>query len=493
MSFDWLKIIKFLSRTRVNKYDFVSLAIRDIAKGLGFGINIIADDEGIVFLPGKKTFYESLIWSELKNETPASAYTKCTQGSLNVTFLPLLYAPNPWQNGISLQYYIPDETDPLSMLLSYDFGKGYIMRDLSDFDWENKFQYVLDWQAMMTTGGTTNSKFENGSTDNNLPFKGYIDLSSVSRQPPNNITNDLKPIESVNPSAAMQTNFTTSYSELCEPYNYFYTGDKKVYYGYSISVLLKNGSWDVVYAEYYPTAITIKVEDLPLNYPTSEYARSCSGGLRYRLTKCEWNAGSSAPKKYYVKYFTRDYFPQKANIKYSKIHEGSENISLSEIRMSDDYYVDVEIGLSNIEGTNKIIVEQLDEGERVPFRYEATDFRQGYFIANLDRELSTQLTVISYNDNGNTRSNTIVIPAIGYDDLQENISFDICDNHISTNGIDRIQPNASYTITNMINANFVKTEKLPTDGIIDISELKSGCYILSLRNGNNTANYKFTK
>ena len=143
--------------------------------------------------------------------------------------------------------------------------------------------------------------------------------------------------------------------------------------------------------------------------------------------------------------------------------------------------------------SNKIIVEQLDEGERVPFRYEATDFRQGYFIANLDRELSTQLTVISYNDNGNTRSNTIVIPAIGYDDLQENISFDICDNHISTNGIDRIQPNASYTITNMINANFVKTEKLPTDGIIDISELKSGCYILSLRNGNNTANYKFTK
>lgn len=476
-----------------DKYDFVSLAIRDIAKGLGFGINITANNQKIVFPTIKKPYYESCIWNALVNETPASAYTKCTQGHFDVFGLPSLYAPNPWSNGVSLQYYIPEETDPLSMLLSYDFGKGYVMRDLSGVDWEYKFQSILDWQAMMTVGESTSSKNETGSTDNNISYNGSIDLSSLSSK---NIVKTEDPKLSSKEASftkATQSN-STSYYDLCQPYNYFYTGEKNVYFGYSISALLKNGNWDVLYAEYSPTTTTIRIEDLNLNYPDYEYARSCSGGLRYRITKCVRNGNPlTSPSAYYVKYFTRDYLPQKANIKYSRIHEETETTNSKSARMSDDYFVDVEIGLSHIEGTTKIIVEQLDEGERVPFRYEAENFRQGYFIANLDRELSTQLTVISYNENGSTKSETITIPAIGYENIPQNISFNLADNYIEPIGIDNSRSNIYYSITNLTINNRTKDGLLPQNGKIDILDLQPGFYVLSLKNGDQISNYKFSK
>lgn len=123
------------------------------------------------------------------------------------------------------------------------------------------------------------------------------------------------------------------------------------------------------------------------------------------------------------------------------------------------------------------MVEQTDEGELVPFVYEVSDFKKGYFIANLDRELSTQLTVISYNDNGSTRSNTIIIPPIGYQ--KSTLSLIKQGDKITVSGLTAQQlTNGSITckIINPLYPTVVISPQIDSNGKMDVSNLTSGVY-----------------
>lgn len=41
---------------------------------------------------------------------------------------------------------------------------------------------------------------------------------------------------------------------------------------------------------------------------------------------------------------------------------------------ADNNFVDVKIGLSNVEGATQVVIEQLDEGEILPFEYDVAEF-----------------------------------------------------------------------------------------------------------------------
>lgn len=197
---------------------------------------------------------------------------------------------------------------------------------------------------------------------------------------------------------------------------------------------------------------------------------------------------------YNVKYFTRDFTPEKPVIKYMPT-EDSPLQTLSIMDYEDDYYVDVKVGIANVEGADRVVVEQRDEGEFYPFQYNAEDFRNGYFIANLDRELNTELYVVSYNANGFKRSETITIPPVGYPTRE--VTFKRNNDIITLGGISgrlRESGKLSCRVNSVMGAASYAVTLPVDDGKIDVAAIPQGVYVLTVFNGNDKiGNYKFLK
>lgn len=503
----------------VAKYDFVTVALRDIAIGLGFTANITANTSTeMINMTGEKyTPFESLIMNAI-GTNPSSAYSIATSGSVDIELrnwvdVPIdtlsIYAPTTWIQGKSLRYFIPDQ-NPITRLLTHDFGTGYVMRDLSGVNWDEIFCGALDWRRDLSTGSAPGSVAQTGSTDNKLPYTGNVAIGFNNRD---NMVLSLKETQSHQNSISSQTlygmnlkssneiSIYSSTDDYCMQYNY-YSPNGPAYNGLSLSVQKKDGTWEALSYYYEEDQVTINIESLPLSESEDNYARSTSGGLKYRLTKCTQHKDGLYGGVYYsyrVKYFTRDFTPQKAIIKFSKIHnaiDSKQNISPSRISTTDDdYFVDVEIGLSNIEGATRIVVEQLDEGETLPFRYEIQDFRKGYFIANLDRELKTDLTVTAYNNNGQRRSNTITIPPIG--SLNNSISIRYTGYILEFDGLNEKLIESGrfkYSLTRLNELSVQENIKPISSNLIDMSSALPGIYILNLyKDSEKIKTFKFTK
>ena len=303
------------------------------------------------------------------------------------------------------------------------------------------------------------------------------------------------------PQNSITTSIYSNTDDYCKQFN-LYSPNGPGYNGLSLSVQKKDGTWEVLSYYYGGDQVTINIESLSLKENEDNYARSTSGGLKYRLTKCTQyydRLYGGVYHSYRVKYFTRDFTPQKANIKFSKIHntiDSKQNSYRSFVSTTDDdYFVDVEIGLSNVEGATRVVVEQLDEGETMPFLYEIEDFRKGYFIANLDRELKTNLTVIAYNDNGQRRSNTITIEPVG--SQTNSIDIKYLENIIQIDGLNeklletrRFQ----YSLTRLNELSVSEDFKIITSNSIDVSSALSGIYVLNLyKDSEKIRTFKFSK
>lgn len=505
----------------VNKYDFVTVALRDIAIGLGFTTNFTADVTNKKFniTNGRLTPFESLVMNSLNTTDPFAAFTNATKGKVEISLQTWggsifdslsIYAPTTWVNGKSLRFMIPDD-NPISKLLTYDFGKGYIMRDLSGVDWNDIFCGALDWRRDLTTGSAAGSVSSIGTNKDILPYKGKVSLSFNEKDQKMFVLKERAYEQQSHAIKAMSGKSLLSNSPLsrtiystddyCKKYNAYSPDGPSSYPGLSLSVLKKDGSWDCVYKTYYSyEPITIDIENIKLNYSESEYARGTTGGLRYRLTQCTEhydNLYGSTYHSYRIKYFTRDYTPQKANIRFIKSYSIQNKAIKTEAESltQDDGFIDVKIGIANIEGTKKVIVEQLDEGETFPYQYEISDFRKGYFIANLDRECSTKLTVICYNDNGYQRSNTLTIPALGTSIGK--LSFSIKNDNITIDGIQELtmhSSNISYSITSLSKINKMIQSGRVSSNTIEIDNLPNDYYILSVYdNSGILGSFKFKK
>ncbi len=114
----------------------------------------------------------------------------------------------------------------------------------------------------------------------------------------------------------------------------------------------------------------------------------------------------------------------------------------------------------------------------------------------IDRELSTQLTVISYNSNGYRRSNTINIPPIGYP--ANAVTFKRIADGIYLDGVPQKLINSgklSYSLQNVVtSATSANNETINSDGVVDISNIPNGVYVLTLFGDSGIiGNYKFIK
>jgi len=480
----------------LDKYDFVTVAMRDIAIGLGFTSTFTADiSQSKLNITGKRLFpFEGHIMDGLKSDDPYVAFQNATKGSVEIDIgysngSMLIYAPQTWVNGKSLRFSIPDD-NPISKLLTHDFGKGYVMHDLSGINWQELFEHVLDWVALIPSGGQVGSAKSMGTSEDILPYKGQVALSFNDT---NNVIDGVGTLDDANldrykivdttsaPSRAIFEDMPTSL--YCKKFNSSTPSGPTP--GISLSVLKKDGTWDCLYTNsIYNLPIILNIEDLELHFDESEYARGTSGGLRYRLTKCTYYEDRfyGPYHVYKTKYFTRDYIPQKAYIKYDRNTGTVKDMQVRGIP-AEDWFIDVNIGLANLEGTTRVVVEQLEEGNDLPFQYEVEDFRKGYFTANLDRECDTQLTVICYNDNGFSRSNTIQIPAIGYSSpYPPSLSVLNQGTYIQIYGLNNkllAELRMSYSIQNIVTGLIIQSAPI-TSHQIDISNLPKGVYSITL-------------
>ena len=491
-----------LYSTPTDKYDFVSLVLRDIAKGLGVSSKIrgSASTKTIYSTGADPTKFESLIWSKIAADDASQRYINATQGQVNIDVNNYgtlnLYAPTDWQDGLSLNTFIPDTAYKITELLSYEFGRGCVIRNIADSKYCNFFESALGWFADTTSGNNQTSISISGNTENVIPYGGSISFNESETTNIDDIISD--ETYSISRSTTLQS-ATSDFNSLeyCKPYHPYYISDDKSVdeTGWSVSILKKDSTWDIVYTFGYPAEIyRFDMNEFTFHYGNSDYARTCDGYLRARFTRSYTYTNSVRQYHIYdVHYYALDYLPQKPEIEFDQVVE-----SVSTYSTTDEYLRDIKIGLKNMEGIEQVFVEQLDEWDTLPFLFEVTDFKNGYFIATVDKEFQSQFTVVAYNKNGNARSETITVAPL--EPATNAYTVNLSDNEIeieSTNQrISAIRTLTSYSIQTLDqNNSLIMTGNIDGENAsIDISSLNNGMYVLNYYdNRNNKYSTKFHK
>lgn len=463
-----------------NMYDFVSIVLRDIGKAWGIEWNDknIRNDQFRInidnIIPYEKYILQALDY----NGDAHQAYLNALNGNITIAESNgsephwEIYSPSTWDRNRSLNYFVPNSSQKISQILSYDFGRGTLVRDIASQDTYNFFRKILRWKGDIAVGISGGTNEESTSTSECLPYNGTINLSDLVSQ--NTKEEGPAPINKDEGTSEYNTDFPDS---LLKYHPNLHSDGNINHQGWSISILKKDGSWDIVYdINSQIPKINISTNNLDFHFKTEDYARSCDGYLRCRISKATLGRFGLSKMSYY---YMMDYLPPKVMMKKSMIMP-SEN--------ENDYYRDVKIGINNIEGVSKIIVSQLDEGEELPYTYEITDFKKGYFIANVDKECKSEFTITAYNKNGITKSDvytlrplTLVKPDWGVEiDKNDLIIFD--KNNIENNLSDALS-NIRITkvhSSRMQNKNIV-IDKLTTNNRIDISSFSNGIYQISFK------------
>lgn len=473
-----------------NLYDFVTVVLRDIAKSFGLiWTNKAVRNEQFKINIQKITPYEQFILTALGyTGDNHQAYLNAIKGQLTIGEYSNrwnLYAPTTWDTDRSLNYFTPTAGKKITQLLSYDFGRGSVIRDIACKDTYEMFRTLLQWKGDIAVGasGENVSDDVSVSTEDVIPYKGQITIAAENAS------------FAAAPAASQPMETTPSYEypedntflETLYIYHPNYRIDSAGNWdidseGWTVALRLKDGTWDIVSSSYvYPYLFQVSTSDFTLHHDAEDYARTCDGYLRCRVTLARsepyFDTMRLRSRSYY---YVLDYLPQRV-----KVMKSSE----LPYEDPDDYYRDVEIGLKDIEGVKKIVVAQLDEGNNVPYLYEVPDFRKGTFTATVDREYSSTFTITAYNDNGSTVSYPYVMPPLTpIDELEYN--FTIKDNKIQvTSNSGRYEINELLNRScsfRRIDVSGAYTDRFTTivlsdgNGCFDISGLKEGLYVMTV-------------
>ena len=342
-----------------SKYDFITLVLRDIAKGLGFFCDITADVTAEKIRFYDKNYYtpfESIIMDKIGSE-PYGAYSLATQGTLpiNIKWYGTLnlYAPNPFQNGVSLNTFIPNKNNGIESILSADFSKGTVLRNLKDDGVYDLFEHGLMWQRTFTTSSDNDKIFDNdlAMEQKNIPYNGDINISST--LPGFNMNTSYHEMISNDTKSIQLHDIYSEIQDYIAPYRNFRSPNNERF-GWTVSFLLKSGKWDRVYfSNACMDPLSIKAKDLEFHYESDQYARTCDGMLRGRICNCRFNPNKSGETLYYTTYYAYDYLPQKIEQEFNGVIEDNHGLSMKDTE-PDDYFRDIKIAIKNLEGAETV-------------------------------------------------------------------------------------------------------------------------------------------
>lgn len=460
-----------LEATPTDKYDFVSIVMRDLVKGLGINCDVKAVGRQLAWINSPLIHFEKRVKEALGKSNPTEEYLQATTGRLDITVnnhgrTLTLYAPESWDKNNSLNTFIPSVSEPLTRLMTYNFGKGCVIRNIADDGYSSIFDNLLGWSPMDYAFPITLSKIASDTSP--IGTNGKIEMSApVSGSQTVAAANYLQSIR----TADGIYDFVRKYGAC------FYDDTHELRNGWTISVLLKNGFWERVY--YKPDGtrpLNVTMKEIKLVLPVGSYARTCDGHLRCRVTNAY--PGLEDNKIVNVRYYVIETEPQQVDMAYSDVVKSSEYVD-------DPYLREVRISIKNLEGAQQIFVSQLDEWNDYPDIYEVTDFKKGYFTAVVDKEFSSQFTITAVNDNGSTVSETYTLQPLEPADYQakvsignEAVTFSVPTRRIvSTPTIDyRITPLSSYSAEASLEGSLSDGEST-----INIATLDCGIYTLSYK------------
>lgn len=480
-------------------YDFVTVALRDIAKGLGFVSFLIENPEvkSSLYISGDLfTPYDWTIWQTFGTEDKQQAYSCATQGrvSVHITDKDLyLYAPTTWQNGVSLSTFIPGNAFKVSKLLDHNFGRGFVYRDIADDSWDALFENLLLWRPKYPKGTSGAISSNSGSTEDLMPYNGAI---SIGRDSENlSYLPEFYSKEVLPPRLKLPSVTSAEVYKYCNKFHPFYRPNSwnKKETCWTVSILKKDGEWDLVYEKATKAPyINLSMDMFDFHFQNDVYARSCDGYLRARATHAYRDESTRSRWIYDAKFILIDYLPQAIEMEYSEMPVTSyRNVTAAATQTSRE----IKIGLKNLEGATKVVIERLREGRRVPSKIEIKDYKKGYFITSVENDINTTFTAVALNANGTTKSLPMLVPKLV--SQTENANIKIIGNEIIISDVSDLRPlnyeiiplqsySTSPVQSGLILSNDYRT--IPTDNLLP------GIYIINYYDNNGgKKTYRFLK
>lgn len=469
-----------------DKYDFVTVALRELCKVIGFSFSSAGNNvtKVIDFFDDKLLLYDKIVLLGKYND-PAEAYNYATSGNVIIPFgyygsgdKYSMYSPTVFENGRSLSYFKVDETNNETRLMQPDLPRGTSIRYIGK--WFKPFLEAMGWYTDIPIGegGSGQGNATSTSTDKVAEYGKELSFK-------NSTNKSMLPLATSNyHNSDKMNNDMSDYYDVMEYIDQFNTYPKlnidvdRPLLGWSLSILKKDGTWDIMKTDH---------RMIPeMNFSTSEidpvkaldYVRTSDGYLRCKIAHLDvdYYYGGSLPGYYtFAHYFLLDYLPQKPQLAFSKV--------MPQTRASDDeYYADVKIAFKNVEGTESILVEQLEEGSPVPFTFYVEDIRAGYFIASVDKEYSTTFRLRAMNKNGETISEQLLVSPLV--PATYTLSSRVDKNVISLELRNSRKRNINKLITDYkvldLNSSMVVQEGKVLDNNIDINSLGKGVYGLQV-------------
>lgn len=458
------------------KYDFVSVAIRDLLIGLGISHSYLYNPitKGLQNPSQEMMPFEWYIDKILGNYGDATVRLEnATKGEFALGSLKL-YAPITWANGISLRYFIPQDNSCVSKILSYDFCKGMVTRSLNDKYSYFIFNELLGWKYDFVVSTSTPSSSAAGSTSLFMPYNGTFNIDDCGTM---GLQSKIDTNASIYKTNSLSRSYSTELDRYIKQFHPFQCEDDDYQSdGISVSILKKDGTWDLV--QFIPVYIpgmdwTLNMQDWTFHFNNEEYARTVDGYLRARITTSfmENNGKTSINTTFIV----LGYLPQKVglNFAYTDIENSATANDLSRVAAANNK---VRLYFSNTEGVDRIVLERLREGFRAPSKIEITDIKKGYYDTTIDR--NTTFTAVGYNENGHTRGVPVTVE---YQPATEAaaLSFDMQNDAIMVKAGDDAVDNCNYTIAPLTVAGQQALRNGTANGAIDISTLADGLYVLT--------------
>lgn len=427
--------------TPSDKYDFVTVAIQALLKAIGFTCKAYQSGNTLKISSPSNIYTQRLLGTDpTKNYELAisnDAYISCGNGNDW-----LLLCGAPYRQGISLNYFADNLANNETAIMQYGISKGssirYIGRSIQDF-----FSFC-GWDRPIITGMGGDVDIQGANTSDVIDFKGVSQTHSKVNSLFINDTEDF----------------------------YQYIENRKEISDDGNFVLLKDGSWE-------------PYDKLSYLVDVDKYARTVDGKLRLKNVSRYYAPGFSYANTD-VTYRLYDYLPQKPQASMSNFSiapktelskQGRRNYS----NLSEDTFVDVEIGLKHLEGTTTVVVEQTDSDYPIPYTYVVEDISESKFTALMNQRYPSTFRITYKNKNGSTISDYFTIDLSSSQDNKRG-NLQINDNSIIYD-LGEFSEKNTYTIRNVMDGRVVSSGDIESNaGKIDISVLKKGTYLIIVYN-----------